>query len=197
MTTPENIAPELSPLEQVKQIAAATLSDQELSRLATWARLEEPQRRKEDESARSAAASATEEVVRQVWELQPNLKPDYADSPAGNTPEEEVPAWVKPAGDLNSYPDGAHVLHQEKVWRNDLGTLNLSTPGEGPGWSDVTPIIADGTREAPYTWEAGFDILPGQYVNHDDNRYVALTAHTTVDQERPDKSVGKFYERIG
>lgn len=191
MTNPEPIdALELSPLDRVKQLAATTLSDAELSRLATWARLEEPQRRKEAESAKAAAASATQEVVEQVWQLQPSLKPEFSDSPEG-----EVPAWVEPTGDLTSYPAGAHVAHQERVWRNDLGALNLSTPGDGHGWEDVTPIVANGSRSAPYPWQVGQDLDGGDYVEHDGQLYIVTATHTTT-ETTPDQLVGDLYERI-
>lgn len=187
MTTPE----ELSPMDQVKQLASEILSDDELSRLATWARLEEPQRRKEAASAKNAAATATQDLVQQLWAAQPSLKPAFSESPDG-----EVPAWVKPNSDFVAYPAGAHITHEGRVWRNDLGTLIIAEPGVGPGWVDVTPIIADGTRDRPWHWEEGIEVQGGQFVEHEGQLYVTTTDHTTTAEQAPDLLIGTVYERF-
>lgn len=185
MTTPDT---DLSALERVQKLASQTLTDAELSRLATWARLTEPARRKEAESASAAAASATQELVEQLWSVQPDLRPDFTDTPEG------APAWVKPTSDFAAYPAGAHVEHQERIWRNGLDGLNRARPGEDTGWVDVTPIIPDGSRQSPWQWEKGMQVAAGDYVAHDSHVFIALDSHTT--EETPDTLIGHAYERL-
>lgn len=188
MTTPDNT--EASPLARVQDLAADTLSDEDLSRLATWARLTEPQRRREEARAAESAASTTMDLVSQLWAVQPALKPAFSD-----TPEGEVPEWVAPGSDFTAYPPQAHVSWVGRVWRNDLTSLNLATPGEDPSWVDVTPIIPDGTRHAPYPWAPGLLLEGGQIVQHEGQLFIASQDHTTTEQA-PDQLVGELYERL-
>lgn len=187
MTTPD-----LAPLEHVKNLASDTLTDDELSRLATWARLEEPQRRKESASAHDAAATATQNVVMQLWAAQPSLKPAFSLTADGDDGQ-LVPEWVEPTSDFTAYPTGAHVMSGDRVWMNQLQGLNLTHPGEGAGWWDVTPVIPDGSRTAPWTWEEAAEYQGGQFVLWEGQLFIVTQSHAAA--ITPDQAPD-FYQKI-
>lgn len=101
-----------------------------------------------DETDRRAAQPAVEEaqaqLVEELWEQQPNLKPAYVGTVEPDTPTldallAQLPAWAQPTSRASAYPHASLVQHEGKAWRNRRRGLNASEPGTPfSGWEDVT-----------------------------------------------------------
>lgn len=101
-----------------------------------------------DEKARRDAQPAVEaaqaEIMAEVWEAQPDLKPAYVGTVDPETPTldallAQLPAWVQPTSKASAYPPASLVQHDGKAWRNRRRGLNSAEPGTPfSGWEDVT-----------------------------------------------------------
>lgn len=127
-----------------------------------WVVGEEKQRR----AALPAVEEAQAEIMAEVWEAQPDLKPAYVGTVDPETPTldalmGQLPAWVQPTGKANAYPPASLVQHDGKAWRNRRRGLNSAEPGDVfSGWEDVTddllkPLpVQDGNAEDADTTDA-------------------------------------------
>lgn len=101
-----------------------------------------------DETDRRAAQPAVEEaqaqLVEELWEQQPDLKPAYAGTVDPDTPTldallAQLPAWAQPTSRASAYPPASLVQHKGRAWRNRRRGLNAAEPGTPfSGWEDVT-----------------------------------------------------------
>lgn len=111
-----------------------------------------------------AVEAAQAEIMEEVWEAQPDLKPAYVGTVDPDTPTldallAQLPAWVQPTSKASAYPPASLVKHLGKAWRNRRRGLNAAEPGTPfSGWEDVTsdllkPVpVQDGNAEdAPTT----------------------------------------------
>lgn len=115
-------------------------------------------------NALPAVEAAQAEIMAEVWEAQPDLKPAYVGTVDPDTPTldallAQLPAWVQPTSKASAYPPASLVKHLGKAWRNRRRGLNAAEPGTPfSGWEDVTsdllkPVpVQDGNAEdAPTT----------------------------------------------
>lgn len=101
-----------------------------------------------EERARRDALPAVEEaqaqLVEELWEARPELKPAYVGTVDPETPTldallEQLPEWVQPTNKASAYPPASLVQHEGKAWRNRRRGLNSNEPGTPfSGWEDVT-----------------------------------------------------------
>ena len=146
--------------DQITQ-AIRELSDAEFRQLQTdmWRMNREREARDEVERARA-------EIVEEVWEAQPELKPQFVGTVDPDTPTldallAQLPAWVQPTSKVNAYPHASLLKHEGRAWRNRRRGLNSNEPGTPfSGWEDVTdellkPIpVQDGNAEDADTTDA-------------------------------------------
>lgn len=123
-----------------------------------------------DEKARRDAQPAVEqaqaEIMAEVWETQPELKPAYVGTVDPETPTldallAQLPEWVQPTSKASAYPPASLVQHDGKAWRNRRRGLNSAEPGTPfSGWEDVTndllkpAPVQDGNAEDADTTDA-------------------------------------------
>ena len=131
------------------------LPDQEFRDLKAWIVTTETDRR----AAQPAVEQAQAEIIAEVWEQQPDLKPAYAGTVDPDTPTldallAQLPAWAQPTSRASAYPPASLVQHKGRAWRNRRRGLNANEPGTPfSGWEDVTdellkPVpVQDGNTE--------------------------------------------------
>lgn len=113
-----------------------------------------------------AVEEAQAEIMAEVWEAQPDLKPAYVGTVDPGTPTldallAQLPAWVQPTSKATAYPPASLVKHVGKAWRNRRRGLNSAEPGTAfSGWEDVTaellkPVpVQDGNADDAATTDA-------------------------------------------
>lgn len=116
------------------------LTDDEFRDLKAWIVTTETDRR----AAQPAIEEAQAEIMAEVWEAQPDLKPAYVGTVDPDTPTldallAQLPPWVQPTGKASAYPPASLVKHLGRAWRNRRRGLNSNEPGTPfSGWEDVT-----------------------------------------------------------
>ena len=116
------------------------LPDQEFRDLKAWIVTTETDRR----AAQPAIEQAQAQLVEELWEQQPNLKPAYAGTVDPGTPTldallAQLPKWAQPTSKASAYPPASLVQHKGRAWRNRRRGLNAAEPGTPfSGWEDVT-----------------------------------------------------------
>lgn len=126
-------------------------------------------------NAMPAVEAAQAEIMAEVWEAQPELKPAFVGTVDSETPTldallAQLPAWVQPTSRASAYPPASLVKHLGKAWRNRRRGLNSAEPGTPfSGWEDVTddllkPVpVQDGNAEdAPTTDAPGLITEPAE-----------------------------------
>lgn len=122
------------------QIQIAQLTAEEWAEFLGWVTGVERARR----DAQPAIEEAQAEIMAEVWEAQPDLKPAYVGTVDPDTPTldallAQLPAWAQPTSRANAYPPASLVKHLGKAWRNRRRGLNSAEPGTPfSGWEDVT-----------------------------------------------------------
>ena len=131
------------------------LPDQEFRDLKAWIVTTETDRR----AAQPAVEQAQAEIIAEVWEQQPDLKPQFVGTVDPDTPTldallAQLPAWAQPTSRASAYPPASLVQHKGRAWRNRRRGLNANEPGTPfSGWEDVTdellkPVpVQDGNTE--------------------------------------------------
>ena len=131
------------------------LPDAEFRDLKAWMVTTETDRR----AAQPAVEEAQAQLVEELWEQQPDLKPQFVGTVDPDTPTldallAQLPAWSQPTGKASAYPPASLVQHKGKAWRNRRRGLNANEPGTPfSGWEDVTdhllkPVpVQDGNAE--------------------------------------------------
>ena len=127
-----------------------------------WVVGEERDRR----AAQPAVEAAQAELVEELWEQQPDLKPQFVGTVDPDTPTldallAQLPAWAQPTSKASAYPHASLVQHKGRAWRNRRRGLNAAEPGTPfSGWEDVTdellkPVpIQDGNAADAATTDA-------------------------------------------
>ena len=116
------------------------LPDQEFRDLKAWIVTTETDRR----AAQPAVEEAQAQLVEELWEAKPDLKPAYVGTVDPDTPTldallAQLPAWAQPTSKASAYPHASLVQHEGKAWRNRRRGLNAAEPGTPfSGWEDVT-----------------------------------------------------------
>lgn len=116
------------------------LPDQDFRDLKAWVVTTETDRR----AAQPAVEAAQAEIIAEVWEQQPDLKPQFVGSVDPDTPTldallAQLPAWAQPTSNASAYPPASLVQHKGRAWRNRRRGLNANEPGDVfSGWEDVT-----------------------------------------------------------
>lgn len=117
-------------------------------------------------NALPAVEAAEAEIMAEVWEAQPDLKPAYVGTVDSETPTldallAQLPPWVQPTNKTTAYPHASLVKHKGKAQRNRRRGLNSAEPGTPfSGWEDVTadllkPVpVQDGNAEDADTTDA-------------------------------------------
>lgn len=131
-----------------------------------------PERARRD--AQPAVEQAQAELVEELWEAQPDLKPAYVGTVDPDTPTldallAQLSEWVRPTSRLTAYPHASLVKHVGRAWRNRRRGLNSAEPGTPfSGWEDVTdellrPVpVQDGNADDADTTDApGLITEPG------------------------------------
>lgn len=122
------------------QTEIQNLPDTEFRDLKAWIVTTETDRR----AALPAVEEAQAEIMAEVWEAQPDLKPAYVGTVDPDTPTldallAQLPAWVQPTSRASAYPPASLVKHLGRAWRNRRRGLNSAEPGTAfSGWEDVT-----------------------------------------------------------
>ena len=131
------------------------LPDTEFRDLKAWIVTTETDRR----AAQPAVEEAQAQLVEELWEHQPDLKPAYAGTVDPDTPTldallAQLPKWAQPTSRASAYPPASLVQHKGRAWRNRRRGLNANEPGTPfSGWEDVTdellkPVpVQDGNAE--------------------------------------------------
>lgn len=113
-----------------------------------------------------AVEAAEAEIMAEVWEQKPDLKPAYVGTVDPETPTLEallaqLPPWVQPTSKANAYPHASLTKHRGKAWHNRRRGLNAAEPGTPfSGWEDVTddllkPVpVQDGNADDADTTDA-------------------------------------------
>ena len=139
-----------------------SLSDTEFRDLKAWVVTAETDRR----AAQPAVEEAQAQLVEELWEQQPELKPAYVGTVDPDTPTldallAQLPAWTQPTSKASAYPPASLVQHEGKAWRNRRRGLNAAEPSAPfSGWEDVTdhllkPVpVQDGNAEDADTTDA-------------------------------------------
>lgn len=135
----------------------------------TWVVNVEHQRRQ----AMPQVEQARAELVEEIWEQQPNLKPAFVGTVDPDTPTldallEQLPAWEQPTSKANAYPHASLVKHLGRARRNRRRGLNSAEPGTPfSGWEDVTdellkpvPVQDGNTDDADTTDTPGLTTEP-------------------------------------
>lgn len=116
------------------------LAPEEWQTFLAWVVTTETDRR----AAQPAVEQAQAEIIAEVWEQQPDLKPAYAGTVDPDTPTldallAQLPAWAQPTSKASAYPPASLVQHKGRAWRNRRRGLNAAEPGTPfSGWEDVT-----------------------------------------------------------
>ena len=116
-----------------------TLPDSEFRDLKAWIVTTETDRR----AALPAVEEAQAQLVEQLWEARPELKPEAGTvdiTPATTAAEliAQVQPWEQPATPLDGYQRSELSALGGRVWRNRRPG-NMKTPGAPfSGWEDVT-----------------------------------------------------------
>ena len=138
------------------------LPDEEFRDLKAWIVTTETDRR----AAQPAVEAAQAQLVEELWEQQPDLKPQFVGTVDPDTPTldallAQLPAWAQPTSKASAYPPASLVQHNGKAWRNRRRGLNANEPGTPfSGWEDVTddllkPVpVQDGNTEDADTTDA-------------------------------------------
>lgn len=131
------------------------LPDTEFRDLKAWIVTTETDRR----AAQPAVEEAQAQLVEELWEQQPELKPQFVGTVDPDTPTldallAQLPQWAQPTSKTSAYPPASLVQHEGKAWRNRRRGLNAAEPGTPfSGWEDVTddllkPVpVQDGNAE--------------------------------------------------
>lgn len=115
------------------------LPDTEFEELKRWVLNDETQRR----ATITVVEQAEAELVEQLWEARPDLKPatGTTDITPADTEAEliaQVEHWEQPATPLDGYPRSVLTALDNKIWRNRRPG-NTKKPGTPfSGWEDVT-----------------------------------------------------------
>lgn len=115
------------------------LTDDEFAQLKAWIVTTETDRR----AALPAIEEAQAQLVEELWEAKPELKPEAGTTEI--TPAEtaealvaQVKPWEQPATPLDGYPRSELAALGGRVWRNHRPG-NMKQPGTPfSGWEDVT-----------------------------------------------------------
>ena len=138
------------------------LPDPDFRELKAWLVTAETDRR----AAQPAVEEAQAELVEELWEQQPDLKPQFVGTVDPDTPTldallAQLPKWAQPTSKASAYPPASLVQHEGKAWRNRRRGLNANEPGTPfSGWEDVTdhllkPVpVQDGNAEDADTTDA-------------------------------------------
>lgn len=138
------------------------LPDTEFRDLKAWIVTTETDRR----AAQPAVEEAQAQLVEELWEAKPDLKPAYVGTVDPDTPTldallAQLPAWAQPTSKASAYPPASLVQHNGRAWRNRRRGLNAAEPGTPfSGWEDVTdhllkPVpVQDGNAEDADTTDA-------------------------------------------
>lgn len=116
------------------------LSDTEFEELKRWVLNDESQRR----ATITVVEQAEAEIMAEVWEAKPDLKPAYVGTVDPDTPTleallEQLPPWEQPTSKANAYPHASLVKHLGRARWNRRRGLNSAEPGTPfSGWEDVT-----------------------------------------------------------
>lgn len=141
-------------MDTLKQQVQA-LAPEEWQTFLAWVVTTETDRR----AAQPAVEQAQAELVEELWEHQPDLKPQFVGTVDPDTPTldallAQLPAWAQPTSKASAYPPASLVQHEGKAWRNRRRGLNAAEPGTPfSGWEDVTdellkPVpVQDGNAE--------------------------------------------------
>ena len=141
-------------MDTLKQQVQA-LTPEEWQTFLAWVVTTETARR----DAQPAVEAAQAELVEELWEHQPDLKPQFVGTVDPDTPTldallAQLPAWAQPTSKASAYPPASLVQHRGKAWRNRRRGLNAAEPGTPfSGWEDVTdellkPVpVQDGNAE--------------------------------------------------
>lgn len=141
-------------MDTLKQQVQA-LAPEEWQTFLAWVVTTETDRR----AAQPAVEAAQAELVEELWEQQPNLKPQFVGTVDPDTPTldallAQLPAWAQPTSKASAYPPASLVQHKGRAWRNRRRGLNAAEPGTPfSGWEDVTdellkPVpVQDGNAE--------------------------------------------------
>lgn len=131
------------------------LPDTEFRDLKAWIVTTETDRR----AAQPAVEQAQAEIIAELWEQQPDLKPQFVGTVDPDTPTldallAQLPKWAQPTSKASAYPPASLVQHEGRAWRNRRRGLNANEPGTPfSGWEDVTdellkPVpVQDGNAE--------------------------------------------------
>lgn len=148
-------------MDTLKQQVQA-LTPGEWQTFLAWVVTAETDRR----AAQPAVEEAQAELVEELWEQQPGLKPQFVGTVDPDTPTldallAQLPAWAQPTSKASAYPPASLVQHNGKAWRNRRRGLNANEPGTPfSGWEDVTdhllkPVpVQDGNAEDADTTDA-------------------------------------------
>ena len=155
-------------MDTLKQQVQA-LTPEDWQTFLAWVVTTETDRR----AAQPAVEEAQAQLVEELWEQQPELKPAYAGTVDPDTPTldallAQLPAWAQPTSKASAYPPASLVQHNGRAWRNRRRGLNANEPGTPfSGWEDVTdhllkPVpVQDGNAEdADATDEPGLVTEP-------------------------------------
>lgn len=115
------------------------LPDPDFRDLKAWIVTTETDRR----AAQPAVEQAQAQLVEQLWEAKPELRPDAGTvdiTPATTAAEliAQVQPWEQPVTPIDGYPRQVLTARNNRVWRNRRPG-NMKTPGDPfSGWEDVT-----------------------------------------------------------
>ena len=138
------------------------LPDPDFRDLKAWIVTIETDRR----AAQPAVEEAQAQLVEELWEQQPELKPQFVGTVDPDTPTldallAQLPKWAQPTSKASAYPPASLVQHNGRAWRNRRRGLNAAEPGTPfSGWEDVTdhllkPVpVQDGNAEDANTTDA-------------------------------------------
>lgn len=148
-------------MEALKQQVQA-LTPGDWQKFLAWVVTTETDRR----AAQPAVEQAQAELVEELWEQRPDLKPKFVGTVDPDTPTldallAQLPAWAQPTSKASAYPPASLVQHEGRAWRNRRRGLNAAEPGTPfSGWEDVTdellkPVpIQDGNADDAATTDA-------------------------------------------
>lgn len=155
-------------MESLKQQVQA-LTSEEWQEFSGWVVTTETKRR----DTLPAVEAAQAEIMAEVWETQPDLKPAFVGTVDPDTPTldallKQLPPWVQPINRMTAYPPASLVKHEGKPWRNRRRGLNAAEPGTPfSGWEDVTddllkpvPVQDGNAPDAPTTDAPGLITEP-------------------------------------
>lgn len=86
----------------------------------------------------------------------------------------ETPEWIQPQGSHDSWPLGAHVLHNGHEWESLIAD-NVTEPGSDPRWWRQVDVESP-TNE----WAVGVAYKVGDVVTYQGQQYQCRQAHTSI-----------------